>query len=320
LNYSSGKVSLVLPSFHQKGASLIQALRDQVDASFLQSARRNKVEYLGDALIYYLLADAPLTSPPYASLTALGHGLMGDSGYWLRADPAEFLVDAANVYLIGRDHLALSQDETNQLLMTINALIAEDSLKLVAGSNHEWFLNLTSDPHVETVPFCRVIANDIRPYLPKGTRAKVWCKLLTEFQMLLFQHPLNSQREANGLPLINGIWLWGEGQLKDMTLNKKFNHIWSDHALVKGMLQVTDQCARLSMPGQFNIEQTQAGDYLLVLPSYPGNINLLITLIADLLTALLGKRLTELSLYLGNGEVYYWRAPRFINKIWSLFR
>jgi len=39
-----------------------------------------------------------------------------------------------------------------------------------------------------------------------------WRTLLNEIQMLLFNHPINQQREARNLPMINSGWLWGGGR------------------------------------------------------------------------------------------------------------
>ncbi len=40
---------------------------------------------------------------------------------------------------------------------------------------------------------------------------------MTELQMLLHEHPVNTQRQLRGLPALNAIWVHGEGMLSDLS-------------------------------------------------------------------------------------------------------
>lgn len=42
----------------------------------------------------------------------------------------------------------------------------------------------------------------------EGAGAGQWLQLQTEIQMWLHSHPMNRHRQENGLPPVNGIWLW----------------------------------------------------------------------------------------------------------------
>lgn len=49
--------------------------------------------------------------------------------------------------------------------------------------------------------------NDMLKYLPNGSDLKRWQKLLTELQMLLHAHPVNTARVQRGARPINSSWL-----------------------------------------------------------------------------------------------------------------
>ena len=54
-----------------------------------------------------------------------------------------------------------------------------------------------------------LVGQNVDPNLPE----KRWHALLNEIQMALYQHPVNTEREASGVPVINSVWLWGGGRL-----------------------------------------------------------------------------------------------------------
>ena len=43
-----------------------------------------------------------------------------------------------------------------------------------------------------------------------GKDAVSWLAVQTEIQMFLHSHPINQTREQQGLPEINGLWLWND--------------------------------------------------------------------------------------------------------------
>ena len=60
---------------------------------------------------------------------------------------------------------------------------------------------------------CARAGRNIEIWLPHeartGERSRARMKLQNEVQMAWFEHPLNVEREARGLPAINSIWLHG---------------------------------------------------------------------------------------------------------------
>ncbi len=60
-------------------------------------------------------------------------------------------------------------------------------------------------------------ANPAEEILPRGRDAGGLRRLMTEMQMLLHEHQVNTQRQLRGLPALNAIWIHGEGMLSDVS-------------------------------------------------------------------------------------------------------
>ena len=144
-----------------------------------------------------------------AKAMATAQGL--PNGEWLLATPVHIHV--------ARDRVLLSESggatraETAALSSALNAHFAEDGLQFFAADNgQQWFLRTDFAVEAGFAPLMDVIGNDIGDYRPQRDPKLYWPKLLNEAQMLLFAHPVNQQREQQGQPTINSLWLWGNGQ------------------------------------------------------------------------------------------------------------
>ncbi len=136
---------------------------------------------------------------------------MGE-GQWLRADPVCLVPDRDDLVMVA-DEPPLNMAESTSLRETLNAHFAADGWSLEARSPNRWFLRLDEPAAVETTPPASVMGQGIRPHLPRGGDAAYWQRALNEAQMLLHDHPVNRQREAEGRPAVNSIWFWGGGAL-----------------------------------------------------------------------------------------------------------
>ncbi len=148
------------------------------------------------------------TDWPVAPLTYEFDGGRAGSDYWLRADP---------VYMrIARDKLvlehcpALQQEEAQQLCDALASHFG-DSFEPLPMHPERWYLRIAAAPDITTTPLSQAMGQHIDPLLPQGRHALDWRKTLNEIQMLLFDHPVNRNRESRGLPPANSVWLWGGG-------------------------------------------------------------------------------------------------------------
>ena len=53
--------------------------------------------------------------------------------------------------------------------------------------------------------------------MPRGADGGTWKRWQNEIGMLLHEHPVNVEREANGNVPVNGVWFWGGGRLADVS-------------------------------------------------------------------------------------------------------
>ena len=153
---------------------------------------------------------------PVGALTALAHGLDPGAHQWLRADPVHLRPDRDRLLLVPNQAFAVSAEEARTLTMALAPLLsgkftlhplAPDAWGLRVDDELEF--NSRGGIPAEARPPIELVGADIDPQLPP----KPWHPLLTEIQMALYEHPVNTAREQRGEPVINSVWLWGAGKL-----------------------------------------------------------------------------------------------------------
>lgn len=131
----------------------------------------------------------------------------------LRADPVHLRADKTALRLFPADQLALTQDETDQIIQSLNEHYRSDGLEFAAPAPSRWYVSSNKPVSLSTQPLSIVSGKDIREYLPRGEDAAYWTGLFNEIQMLLHNHPVNLQRRDNRQPEVNSVWFWGGGEL-----------------------------------------------------------------------------------------------------------
>jgi hypothetical protein len=154
------------------------------------------------------ISRAALASGP---VSAVGCELVASDGYWLHAQPVHFAAGLQRVtfgllegeaQITAAEHLALTQ--------SLAPHFPADGFTLHASSG-EWFMRVANPLEVETSSPEAAATNDLQSMMPRGKDAAVLRRLMTEFQMLLHEHPVNERRASLGLPAVNALWLWGGG-------------------------------------------------------------------------------------------------------------
>jgi hypothetical protein len=153
---------------------------------------------------------------PVASLTRLADTGEEEGGWWLRADPVHLHADAHQVLMYDARQLRLDPVEVRALVTDFNRVFSADGLSLDAPHPERWYLRLEREPGLRTHTLVEMIGRDVNGRLPWGRDARRWRRLLTEVQMLFHGSRVNHEREARGLPTVNGIWLWGGGFLPEL--------------------------------------------------------------------------------------------------------
>lgn len=154
---------------------------------------------------------------PLAPLCAAAEGLPVTSGrYWLRLDPVHLEVAMGGLILQPQATLNLTRTEADALIDAINLHWLPEHLSLYAAHPARWYMPLPEVPILHTTPLDQMAGEYLTPHLPRGADARRFLHLINEVQMLLHMHPVNQVREEAGLPLVNGLWIWGGGWLPDV--------------------------------------------------------------------------------------------------------
>ncbi|PWG63937.1 phosphoglycerate mutase [Sediminicurvatus halobius] len=129
---------------------------------------------------------------------------------WYRAAPVHLRADRDRLLLFAGAGLYPAPEAAEALAAAFNGLFAEDGLQLVTADDN-WLLAAERAPGPDLPPLAEVAGRYLDAWLPTGESSRPWRRLLNEVQMLFHDHPVNRQREAAGLPAVNGLWFWGGG-------------------------------------------------------------------------------------------------------------
>jgi hypothetical protein len=147
---------------------------------------------------------------PVAPILALAAGLDPGEAYWLLAEPVTLLIGQQDARLAAVVD-DLSTDQAAAILTTLNAHFAGDGLRLHTAGPARWLIAAASVPQLSTHLTDDALGEPTSAFLPDGPDAARWRRWQSEMQMLLFAHPVTSQREREGRAPVNAIWLSGGG-------------------------------------------------------------------------------------------------------------
>jgi len=184
---------------------------------------------------------------PAGALSALASGLDPGAGHWLRADPVHLRADRDRVLLLPSAGFDIAADEAGQLVDALNRHFA-DQFTLHVLAPDCWGLVAKSAIALQTRPPIELAGRDIDAELPD----KRWHALLNETQMALYQHAVNTAREARGAPVVNGIWLWGAGALPDaekLAIPNPWQSVSAADPLALGLAKLAGMRQRAPGPG-----------------------------------------------------------------------
>lgn len=180
---------------------------------------------------------------PIAPLTALLDGLPAESGTWLRADPVHLQLQRNRTLVIASPALEITTAEADALAAALNKHFEIDGIHLDTAHPARWYLTHTDAAEL-AAPTLSAVAG--RP-LPRTQMPGRWHRWLTECQMLLHEHPVNTAREARGAPSINSLLLWGGGS-RPAVPGRHFTHVWTSNPLAIA-LAVQSSAEYASAPG-----------------------------------------------------------------------
>lgn len=277
--------------------------------------------------------------PPLPAAAILADLYQQSRGYYVIAELTEFKADLTTVFCLGKHHLQVTDEEAESLIQDLKTLLPPDvTVKLLTANT--WLIKMPQPIQLETLPLTNILSKQVPTPMLRGKDAPQWQRLQTELQMVWHVSPVNQQRQAANLPLINALWLSGEGELPQVQSIPKWQYVWTDDAVTEGLatwagcqlLPFTKekdhpfQIPTLAANWQGVVVINQLLEAELVLDSWQQQLHQLDQqLFKPLLTALHQRQLNRISIWLGGEKSYvitrghrwrFWRRQRALSDYW----
>jgi len=129
------------------------------------------------------------------------------------ADPIHLRADRDTATLLPAPMLALREQESADLIASLNAFVAENGWRFFRDTRGRWFMAGLDGSALASYPPSFLAHRNASSFLPDGDDSEQWRRLMAEVQMLLHTHPVNEAREHRGQLPVNSLWFWGGGAL-----------------------------------------------------------------------------------------------------------
>jgi len=157
---------------------------------------------------------------PFAAHMAAADGIDVGSHAWGLLTPVHWHV--------GRDHISLADPQALQLddatsrtmFEAVRDLFESEGFRLVYATSSRWYAAHDDFDGLPCASLDRVIGRNVDLWLPTHPKARLVRRLQNEVQMLLYNHPLNDEREARGELPLNSFWLSGCGRPQPVKPNE----------------------------------------------------------------------------------------------------
>ena len=169
---------------------------------------------------------------PMAALSRQAGAGDADGCQWLFADPIHLQMEMRDARIMAWDNLAVSPDEWNAMQSALVAVFGEAGFELSLAPDKRLYLRMASGAAVpDFMPAPDVLGRSLSENLP-GDRK--WAALFNECQVILYNHPLNVERQRGGQATVNGLWFWGQGTLPAVVYHG-FSRIDSNSADIRAL-------------------------------------------------------------------------------------
>ncbi|MCY0910329.1 hypothetical protein [Massilia antarctica] len=147
--------------------------------------------------------------PAFAAAVMAGYGLAPAQGTWFIVNPAHTQIARSHMLMADMRRLQLSEAHGRILFDIAKPYFDENGMTLLYGDAGTWFMRADDWADLETSTPDSAVGMNLTDWMPKGPPARAFRKLQNEVQMLWFEHPVNTEREARGQAAINSFWPWG---------------------------------------------------------------------------------------------------------------
>lgn len=182
----------------------------------------------------FAVANTDSSDFPAGALTRyLVKGNVDINKWAMRADPVYIQPNREHLVLLGNSGLDLSFKEAEEIVSDINQTYHDTAWQLIVLTAKQWIIEQEQPQQIHCHSLREATGKNINDYMVKGSDEKKWHGLMNELQMLLHAHPVNQQRQMQGLPTVNSLWFWGSGMLPAPSSDNEnaFVQCWSDETI-----------------------------------------------------------------------------------------
>jgi hypothetical protein len=147
---------------------------------------------------------------PWAALAQAQQGAQTVAGDCAWITPAHWEIGMDHILMLDPDTLALQEAQSRELMQAMVPYFAQDGITLTFHSTLRWLARGEALADLPSASLDRVRGADVRPWMPATATLR---RLQNEMQMLLYTHPVNDERTAQGQQPVNSFWVHGSGHL-----------------------------------------------------------------------------------------------------------
>jgi hypothetical protein len=193
-----------------------------------------------------------------APLTRLADAGSAAGQAWLRADPVHLAISRDNAQLFDSHVINPTAEEMAAIAASVNGHFVNQGIKVEFPDPARGYIATDLNNLPKSTPLWQMAGANVFDNLPLSKTKTNWRAISNEMQMLLHEHPVNRTRAANGIPAINGLWIWGGGSVETILCASdpaaeppRFTHVFARLALARG-LAMAKGLALATLPPRFD--------------------------------------------------------------------
>ncbi len=121
--------------------------------------------------------------------------------------PCHWQIGMGHVVMLNPLQVQLSQAESHDLLQAMQPYFAQDGIEVVYESALVWRAAGSLFQNLELASLDRVIGMDVTDWMPQAPQDAPLRRLQSVMQMLIYNHPVNNERSAQGRWTVNSFWV-----------------------------------------------------------------------------------------------------------------
>jgi hypothetical protein len=148
---------------------------------------------------------------PWAALQARADGVAVGERAWGLITPTHWHLGTDQVSLLDPKALLLDEAASRACFKAVQDLFTSAGYALLYAAPLRWYVAHDTLAALATASLDRVVGRNVDAWLGTAPALQAVRRLQSEVQMVLYTHPLNDSREAQGMLSINSFWLSGCG-------------------------------------------------------------------------------------------------------------